>query len=225
MKNILFLIFWGCTLLGPVSVARAEVFKPAVVYHWSIEGNSYNVAIHKGVERFVAETGLVCSEIVFQDLKDVYGSVVEKLARDGYSPIFLLYGSHYQEMQTLARKFPATRFIAFDAVMDEPNVFSFIISTQEGAFLAGALAAMASQSGIIGFVSVVESQSVRRFRCGYEQGAKYVNPEISLLVEFTGGGAKSLVQRKRDRGIGKRHDGQGGGCCFPGGWRGRAGRT
>ncbi|WP_319466847.1 BMP family ABC transporter substrate-binding protein [uncultured Pseudodesulfovibrio sp.] len=176
-----FVILFSCSF-----PCHAEEFKPVVVYHLNIEKNPYNVAIHKGVEQFVAKTGKHCDEVIVSDKTNDYVAEIERLAQQGYSPIFLLYGAHYPKVVELARKFSTTRFIVFDWVWDEPNLYSFTLSTHEGAFLAGALAAMATKSGILGFVSVSDMPALRRFLCGYEQGARHIKPDIKVLSGFIG---------------------------------------
>ncbi|WP_407944283.1 BMP family ABC transporter substrate-binding protein [Maridesulfovibrio sp.] len=183
MFNLLVMV--AVFVLLPVS-SNAEDFNPVLVYQGKIEKNSFSVAIHKGVERFEANTGEKCTEVeVGMSFKE-YIDTITKYADEGYSPIFLMYGNHFPNMVPFVRKYPATRFIVLDTVRDEPNVYSFVLADHEGAFLAGALAAMASKSGKLGFISIVDTGFQRRFLCGYSQGAKYINPDIVVLEVFTG---------------------------------------
>ena len=48
------------------------------------------------------------------------------------------------------------------------------------------IAAMASESGTIGFVGGMDIPLIRKFQGGYEQGALYVNPDINVLANMTG---------------------------------------
>jgi basic membrane protein A len=48
------------------------------------------------------------------------------------------------------------------------------------------MAAMASKTGKVGFVGGMDIPLIRRFQCGYEQGAKFVNPKAQLLANMTG---------------------------------------
>jgi basic membrane protein A and related proteins len=65
-------------------------------------------------------------------------------------------------------------------------VQSFVYREHEGAFLVGMLAAMASKSGKLGFVGGMDIPLVRKFECGYAQGARFVNPKVELLSVMTG---------------------------------------
>lgn len=179
------LCFWA-VLIAFSFTAVADEFKPVLIYQGNIEQNSFSVAIHKGVERFMKNTGEHCTEVVVGLTLKEYVDEVTKFADQGYSPIFLLYGNHFPDLVSFARKYPATRFILLDTVRDEPNIYSFVLADHEGSFLAGALAAMVSKSGKIGFVSVVDTSFQRRFLCGYKQGAQYINPDIIVYDGFTG---------------------------------------
>ncbi len=175
----------GCILFSAPS-ARAEHFKPLVIYQGDILTNSFNATIHDGVERFVRKSGIPCEEIVVGNGMPEYMECVKKSCDEDYSPIFLIYGNHVQQLKSLVRSYPEIRFVVLGEVADEPNMFSLNFAEHEGSFLAGALAAMVSKSGIIGFVSVSDLPLMRRFSCGYEQGARYVNPDIKVLVGFIG---------------------------------------
>jgi len=47
-------------------------------------------------------------------------------------------------------------------------------------------AAMASRSGKVGFVGGMDIPLVRKFACGYEQGAKYANPKVEVSTSLIG---------------------------------------
>lgn len=164
----------------------AEVFNPVLIYQGSIEDNTFNISIHEGVKRFEEKTGIDCLEKVVGTNEADYIRYVEEISRQGYSPVFLLYGNHVVKLYDMARRYPKTRFVVLDMEEDEPNIYSFISGEHEGSFLAGALAAMATKSQVIGFVSVDDIPYMRRFWCGYLQGAKYINPEITVLDGFIG---------------------------------------
>jgi basic membrane protein A and related proteins len=86
----------------------------------------------------------------------------------------------------VARAHPTVRFAIIDAVVDLPNVQSFVYREHEGSFLAGMAAAMASQSGKVGFVGGMDVPLVRKFACGYEQGARHANPNVQVSTSLIG---------------------------------------
>ncbi len=48
------------------------------------------------------------------------------------------------------------------------------------------LAAMASETGKVGFVGGMDIPLIRKFACGYEQGAKHVSASTEVLQNMTG---------------------------------------
>ena len=91
----------------------------------------------------------------------------------------------------VAPKFPDQKFIIYDTELDYsdgafPNCASFAAMQNEGSFLGGALAALTSKTGVIGFVGGKETSSVSDFLVGYIEGAKYVNPDIVVRSAFIG---------------------------------------
>ena len=86
----------------------------------------------------------------------------------------------------VAPDFPEQDFAIVDMVVDRPNVRSYVFKEQEGAYVGGLLAAMASKSGTIGFVGGMDIPIIRRFLCGYKQGALAANPDIKVIFNMTG---------------------------------------
>ena len=86
----------------------------------------------------------------------------------------------------MAQEFPETKFTLIDMVVDLPNVQSVIFKEHEGSFLVGMAAAMASETGKVGFVGGMDIPLIRKFALGYVEGAKHVNPDIEIFQNMTG---------------------------------------
>lgn len=96
-----------------------------------------------------------------------------------------------EAIMTVAEQFPEQKFIVYDADLDYSdgkfaNCASFAALQNEGSFLGGALAALMSETGVIGFVGGKETSSVSDFLVGYIEGAAYVNPDITVRSAFIG---------------------------------------
>jgi len=109
-----------------------------------------------------------------------------RFAERGASPIVGVGFPQASSIEAVARDFPKLQFAIVDMVVKLPNVQSFVFREQEGSFLAGMLAAMASQSGKLGFVGGQDIPLIRRFACGYAQGARHARPGVQVLVAMTG---------------------------------------
>ena len=87
----------------------------------------------------------------------------------------------------VAKDFPKVSFLMGSSGKPQaPNFSVFDNYIQEPAYLTGMIAGGMSKSGKIGFVGGQDIPLVRKFQCGYEQGAKYVNPKVQSLYAMTG---------------------------------------
>lgn len=86
----------------------------------------------------------------------------------------------------VAQQFPDNHFAIVDSFVEQPNVASLNFKDHEAAFLAGVAAASTSETGHIGFIGGVEGVVIDRFEAGYVAGAKTINPDIQISVEYVG---------------------------------------
>jgi basic membrane protein A len=89
-------------------------------------------------------------------------------------------------LNLVAPDFPDTKFAIVDGFVEQPNVRTILFTEHEGSYLVGMLAAMASQSGTVGFVGGMDIPLIRRFGCGYAQGVKAVKPDATVILNMTG---------------------------------------
>ena len=71
-----------------------------------------------------------------------------------------------------------------DEVGTEPNVTYLWFDDHEGAFLAGAAAALKTDTGTIGFVGGVDVPAVWQFQAGFDAGARAIDPEVEILSAY-----------------------------------------
>ncbi len=89
-------------------------------------------------------------------------------------------------IEKVATEFPDTKFYLIDSVVDKPNVRSIVFKEHEGSYLVGLIAGMASKTGKVGFVGGMDIPLIRKFECGYEQGARAANANIEVFQNMTG---------------------------------------
>lgn len=168
------------------AIAVAADYEPAVVYDMGGKfDKSFNEAAYNGAEQFKQETG---GE--YRDFEPTNPSqreqALRRLAQRGANPIVAIGFSYGPALEKIAPEFPDTHFAIIDMVVDSPNVKSVVFKEHEGSFVVGALAAMASESGKVGFIGGMDIPLIRRFACGYEQGAKHVNADAEVFQNMTG---------------------------------------
>jgi basic membrane protein A len=170
----------------PLLAAGAALAQPAVIFELGGKfDKSFNQAGWEGAERWKKETGKPYIE--FQIVNAAQREqAVRRFAERGASPIVGIGFPQASPIAAVAPQFPNLRFAVIDAVVDLPNVQSFVFREHEGGFLAGAIAALASKTGKVGYVGGQDIPIIRKFLCGYEQGAKWANPKVEVLWAMTG---------------------------------------
>ena len=168
-------------------MAGAALAEPALMYDLGGKfDKSFNEAAYNGAKRWADETGESYQEIeVTAEAQRV--QFATRLAEAGYNPIVVLGFQNAATVEEVAPKYPDTKFAIIDVGwLDIPNLQQITFAEHEGSYLVGMLAAMASESGTIGFIGGMDVPLIRHFACGYAQGAKAVNPDITVIANMTG---------------------------------------
>ncbi|MBP2463095.1 basic membrane protein A [Rhizobium sp. PvP014] len=180
------------TLLSLIAVAAlsstaiaAEV-KPALVYGTGGKfDKSFNEAAYAGAEQFKKETGTDYRD--FEPKDDTQGEqAIRNFASRGYNPVVAVSFAWTSAMEKVAAEFPDTKFVIVDSVVDLKNVRSVLYKEEEGSYLVGVLAGLASKTGKVGFIGGMDIPLIRKFGCGYAQGVKAAKPDAQVFQNMTG---------------------------------------
>jgi len=168
------------------TTALAADIKPALVYGTGGKfDKSFNEAAFNGAEKFKKETGIAYRD--FEPTGDTQGEqAIRNFASRGFNPVVAVSFAWTSAVEKVAAEFPDTKFIIVDSVVDKPNVRSVLYKEEEGSYLVGVLAGMASKTGKVGFVGGMDIPLIRKFECGYEQGARAVKADIEVFQNMTG---------------------------------------
>lgn len=153
---------------------------------------SFNAAAWEGVQR--AEREL---PICLYDVEPGNPTSIEPAMRAFAEKNFdLIIGVGFAQgpiMANVARDYPNIKFAIVDGVIMEEdgktpkkNVASLVFREHEGSFLVGMIAAEKSKTGVLGFVGGMDIPLIHRFAKGYEEGAKSVNPNVRVVVNYVG---------------------------------------
>jgi len=169
MKRILFGLLAATALSFS---AYAQDIKPALLYDLGGKfDKSFNEAAFNGAEKFKAETGIEYVEFEVSNASQ-REQALRRFAEDGRNPIVMTGFSWAESLDKVATDFPDLQFAIVDMVVDKPNIRSIVFKEQEGSYIVGLLAGMASQTKKVGFVGGMDIPLIRRFGCGYVGGAK-----------------------------------------------------
>jgi basic membrane protein A and related proteins len=165
------------------TVALAE---PAIIYDLGGKfDKSFNESASHGAERWAKETGQKFRELEMQS-EAQREQALRRLAESGANPIVMTGFAFGDVLNKVAPDFPKTKFAIIDMVVNQPNVQSVVFTEEQGSYLVGVMAAMASKTGTVGFIGGMDIPLIRKFGCGYVQGVKSVNPNAKVIQNMTG---------------------------------------
>lgn len=166
--------------------AMAEDFKPAVLYDLGGKfDKSFNEAAYTGAQKFKEDTGIEYRDFEIQNDAQ-REQAMRNFAKRGMSPIVAIGFAQANAVEKVAKEFPDIQFAIVDMVVDLPNVRSIVFKEHEGSYIVGMLAAMASETGKVGFVGGMDIPLIRKFACGYKQGVMAANAQAEIFENMTG---------------------------------------
>jgi len=202
--------------------AEAEGDGPRVGIVFDVGGRgdkSFNDGAWDGAERAEKELGARARFIEPGDGSDREAGLRLLAAQD----MQLVIGIGFiftDDLLTLAKEYPNAKFAGVDLAlkMDEqgrplplpPNLAALKFREEEGAFLVGALAALAGGSKKIGFVGGMDIPLIHKFEDGYRQGVKAVCGDCEVIAQYAGvtpeafrnpGKGKELALSQYDAGV------------------------
>jgi basic membrane protein A len=161
------------------------------------DDRSFNAAAWAGAK--CAETGTwpdgtSCGKaalpIVLRDIEPGNPTSIEPamraFAERNYDLIIGIGFAQTPIIELVAKDYPNIRFAIVDGASNLPNVASLVFKEQEGSYLVGMLAAKSSRTGTIGFIGGMDIGLIHRFKGGYEEGARAVNPNIRVIPNYVG---------------------------------------
>jgi basic membrane protein A and related proteins len=175
----------------PAAHAQAKTVKIGLVFDVGGRGDlSFNDMAYAGLVRATKTYG---SRITSKYLEPTGGGqnreeLLRLLAEGKYDLIIGVGFLFTDAITSVAKDFPSAKFGIVDGCPDTPagNIACLLFKEQEGSFLVGALAGMFTKTNIAGFVGGMKIPLIERFEAGYTAGAKYVNPKVTVYVDYAG---------------------------------------
>jgi basic membrane protein A len=149
------------------------------------DDQSFNASAYRGGQRAEKTLGVLVKTVEVRDAA-ASESMMRALAGRKYDLIVAIGFSHAGAVKKVAPAFLSRRFVLVDSEVKQPNVTSVMFAEHEGAFLVGALGAMVSKTGNLGFIGGMDIPLIRRFAMGYEAGAKFVNSRAKIHAAYIG---------------------------------------
>ena len=168
-----------------LSVSAAEFKVGLVLDRGGKDDKSFNASAYQGASLAKTNLGIF---LKFTEASDdnAYEPLLRSFARRDFDLIIGIGFAQKEAVKAIAAQFPDKHFAIVDSQVDLPNVRSLLFEEHEGAYVIGAIAAMTTQTGKIGFVGGMDIPLIRRFEMGYEAGAKKINPQINVIANYVG---------------------------------------
>ena len=169
------------------SASWAAEFKPAVVFDKGGKfDKSFNEGVWNGVRKFVDETGVEVLE--YQVTNEAQREqAMRRMVRRGATVVLAVGFAQADAINVVAADHPDRQFAIIDVFwLDRPNLRQYAFKEHEGSYLVGVAAALTSKTGKIGFVGGMDVPLIRKFGCGYVQGARETRSGIEVLRNMTG---------------------------------------
>ncbi len=147
-----------------------------------INDGTFNQFAYEGMIRAAEEFGLESDFIETQSQTD-YQKNIQTCIDEGFDILVTVGFLIADATLEAAQNNPDVYFIGVDQFFENPpeNLVGIQYREDQGGFLAGALAAMMTKTGTVAGIYGIDIPPVVKFRNGFEQGARYIDPNINVL--------------------------------------------
>jgi basic membrane protein A and related proteins len=174
-----------------------DKLKVAFYVNGTLGDKGFFDSAQRGLEQAERELGIELKTVEGGYNQSDWAAGLEQLVSGGKYDVIVVGTSQMKDITIdIANRYPDQKFIYFDEKIEGvPNIYSMLYSQSEGSFLAGAFAALVTTSTelknanpdkIIGFVGGMDIPIINDFLAGYEQGAKYIDPDIKVIASYVG---------------------------------------
>lgn len=183
------LILSGSLVCSTISRRAKAQTKPkvAALFAGRIDDSGFMEAGYRGLMAAHDKLGI---EVVWRDQikpeRDLLAAALRELAGTGAAMVIAHGGQNNEAAKLVAAEFPHTSFVVTQGNVTSENLASYEVLQEESAFLAGALAAWRTKTGVVGHMSGIRVVPGLKGRAAYANGVAYANPAVRLLTNFSG---------------------------------------
>lgn len=173
--------------VGANDSGTTEEFRVAMITDENgVDDRSFNQSAWEGLEDWSTSHDFSNDAIQYfqSGSESNYIPHLNTAVQDDYDMVYAIGFSLEEALTEIAQQNPEQHFGMLDGLVDEPNVVSITFADNEASYLAGIVAALTSETGKIGFIGGQVTPNIEKFQVGYEAGARSVNPDIELDVQY-----------------------------------------
>lgn len=177
-----------------------EISLAMVTDEYGIYDQLINKIAWQGITEFAEENGLEEGDqgydlLQSKNAEEYYSNVNDFISRD-FDLIFGIGAFSEEQIAKVADEQSEVNFAIVDNVIEADNIANIMFLDQQGAFLAGVVAALQTKTNKIGFIGGEEIPVVERFETGFRAAIREVNPELKVEVQYTGTFAEEEIGKE-----------------------------
>ncbi len=198
MKRSIFILTLLVGLLAFSMVAMAATpQRVAYIINGGLGDQSFYDSGQAGIEKIEEEYGIKTTTIECNFDPAKYQQSLQSAIQWNADVIFVISYGFEDLLKQYADMYPDKIFVNIDTVVtnSQETITSIDFIEEEGAFMSGIVAGIVTKNTsipgvnakkVIGAVGGDEDPVVNAFIYGYEQGAKYIDPEIEVKTIYAG---------------------------------------
>jgi len=177
-------------LVAGSGMAIARTRRPlrvSALFAGRIDDKGFTESGYRGLQ--LAKARLGCAIEFIQGIApqaEALEQALRRLAAGAPDMIVAHGGQNDAPARAVAQAFPALRFVVAQGSAKGPNLSSYEVVQEQSAFLAGALAALTTRTGIVGHMSGIRVTPGLKGRAAFVAGAHHVDPKVQVLTNFSG---------------------------------------
>jgi basic membrane protein A len=162
-----------------------------------VDDKGFMQAGYHGLSRARTELGVKTQYIDgVNPSKKLLIEALEKLARTGVDLVIAHGGQNNEACSEIAPLFPNVKFVVTQGSVTGINLASYEVLQEESAYLAGVLAALTTQTGVVGHMSGIRVKPGLKGRAAFAAGVKATDSNIKLLTNFSGNQDDNALSKK-----------------------------
>ena len=171
------------------TTASTQARKLCLLPAGNIDDNGFNALAWNGVQTAAAQYGFQSIYLETSGYTDAdFRSALDQLIPQDCNLIVGVGFLTAEAIRQAAISYPQQKFLLLDASLEPPlpNVWSQVYASDQGAFLAGYLAASVSRTGKVGTFGGIDIAVVRTYMNGFAAGVSYYNAMHNTNVQVLG---------------------------------------
>lgn len=157
---------------------------------------SFNDLVYEGLQKAESELGITFDYAEPKQVTD-FEVIMRDMSDSGeYAVIMCIGFDQTDALSIVAPDYPDQQYAFIDGTVEADNVVCYNCKEHEGSFLVGALAALMKQDAAtynlqdnknLGFIGAMETDLIVRFAAGFQAGAQYIDPDMTVDIQYVSG--------------------------------------